>query len=93
MADGAILAGGVHRLKDDQHGMAVGCVQQMLLRAELRDMVFQQMAVILVRGIGGRDTRGPVVQVDRPTLRNPEVLGPDLHRHPPARGILTGRTR
>ena len=36
--DGAVLSGGIHRLKDQQDGVAVGGVEQLLARAQLRNV-------------------------------------------------------
>jgi hypothetical protein len=46
--DGAILSGRVHRLEDQQHGIAVGRVMELLERAELRHVVFEQFLVVLL---------------------------------------------
>ena len=37
--DGAVLAGRIHRLKNQQHGIAVGGVEKLLQRAELRNVL------------------------------------------------------
>ena len=44
--DGAVLAGSVHRLEDQQDGMAVGRVEKLLLVAEPIDVVFEEFAVV-----------------------------------------------
>jgi len=41
MPDGAIFSGRIHRLKDQQDGVAVGCVVKTLQRTELRNVLFQ----------------------------------------------------
>ena len=40
--DGAVLAGGVHRLKNQQHRIAVGRVVKMLQRAQLLHLFFEE---------------------------------------------------
>ena len=40
--DGAVLAGGVHRLKNQQHRIAVGRVVQTLQRAQLLNLFFEE---------------------------------------------------
>ena len=45
--DRAVLAGGVHRLKDQQDRMAVGGVMKLLQGAQLRDVLGQQLLVVL----------------------------------------------
>jgi len=39
--DGAIFSGRIHRLKDQQDGIAVGCVEKLLLRTQLRNVLSQ----------------------------------------------------
>jgi hypothetical protein len=41
--DGAVLSRRIHRLKDQQDGVAVGRVEKLLLRAQLRDVLLQQL--------------------------------------------------
>src|SRR6185437_8168397 len=43
--DHTILARRVHRLKDQQDGKAVGCVEQLLQRAQLRDVLRQDLPI------------------------------------------------
>ena len=43
MPDGAVLSRRIHRLKDQQDGIAVGRVEKLLQRAQLRNMLFQQL--------------------------------------------------
>ena len=51
--DGAVLSRGVHRLKDQQDGMPVGGIEKLLLRAQLRNMLFQKFLVLLLRFVTG----------------------------------------
>ena len=44
--DRAVLARRVHRLEDQQHGVAVGGVEKLLLRAQLRDVILQKLLVL-----------------------------------------------
>ena len=53
--DGAVLSGRIHGLKDQQDGMAVGRVEKLLLRAQLRDVVSQKLLVLLFRLVDGID--------------------------------------
>ena len=53
--DGAVLAGRVHRLKDQQHGIAVGRVEKPLQRAQLVDVFFEELRVLLLRLVDGLD--------------------------------------
>jgi len=35
--DDSVLSGGIHRLKDQQHRITVGCILKLLLRTKLLD--------------------------------------------------------
>ncbi len=78
MLDGAILAGGIHRLKDDQHGVTIGRVEQILQVAQLLDLIAQQRFALVLGPIEWFDARGPFVQFDPPAA-NPERFGIDFH--------------
>ena len=41
--DGAVFSRRIHRLKDQQDGIAIGCVEQLLLRTQLRNVLFQKL--------------------------------------------------
>ncbi len=45
--DGAVFSGRVHRLKDQQQGIAVGRVVQLLQGAQLRNVLCQQLLIML----------------------------------------------
>ena len=47
--DGAVLAGRVHRLKDQQHRIAVGRVVQALQLAQLLNAFVEQFVIVLLR--------------------------------------------
>jgi hypothetical protein len=40
MLDGAIFSCRIHRLKDQQDGMAIRCIDKLPLQAELRNVFF-----------------------------------------------------
>jgi hypothetical protein len=48
MSDGPVFSRSIHCLKDQQDGMAVGCVEKLLLRTELRNVLFQEFLVLLL---------------------------------------------
>ena len=72
--DGAVFSGRIHRLKDQQDGMAVGGVEKLLLRAQLRDVVFQKLLILLLRLVHGIDHRRPFLEVDLVSFPHPKVL-------------------
>lgn len=47
MADSAVFARGVHGLKNQQQCVAVRCIEQALLLAELFDLVLQRFVIAL----------------------------------------------
>ena len=62
--DGAVFSGRIHRLKDQQDGMAVGCVVKLLQRAQLRNVLFQKLLIVLLRLVDGLHFRRPFLKVD-----------------------------
>lgn len=79
VADGAVLAGGVHRLEDHQQGVAVRGVEQALLVAQLIDLVLQQFAGRLLRLAQRFDLRGPKAEIDLVGLPHLECFDIDVH--------------
>ena len=80
--DRAVLAGRVHRLKDQQHGIAVGGVEQLLLRAQMGNMVFQEIVILLLRVVCGLHLRRPFREIDVGALEDAKILGIDFHPDP-----------
>src|SRR6185437_1838993 len=80
--DRAILPRCVHGLKDQQDGVAVGGVEQLLQGAQLGDVLCQELVIVLLRLVDGFDRRRPVAQRDRVALLHPKVVRIDLHCHP-----------
>ena len=58
MFDGPVLAGCVHGLENEQQGMAAGGVEQVLVLAQILDMVGQEFLVIVIGFIEGLDLGG-----------------------------------
>ena len=77
--DRAVLAGPVHPLEDQQQRVPVGRVVEALERAQLGDVVSQELPIALLRRGDGVDTRRPLVEVDLVSGRDPEVLRSDWH--------------
>jgi len=57
--DGAVLPCRVHRLKDQQHSVAVTGVEELLLVAQPLDVVIQQRLVLILRFVVGINLRRP----------------------------------
>jgi len=49
MLDNAIFSSGIHALKNKQDSMTVGCIEKLLLGAQLADMFFQKFLILLIR--------------------------------------------
>lgn len=64
VSDRAILARGVHRLKDQQQGVAIRCVQQLLGCTEAFDVLRQQRLLVLGRLVYRRYPCRPLAQLD-----------------------------
>src|ERR1022692_2438649 len=47
--DGAILTRGVYPLKNEEQRIAVGCVVELLQRAQLLNVFFKELLILLVR--------------------------------------------
>ena len=73
--DGAILSGGVHRLKDQQYRITVGRVVKTLQRAQLRHLLFEEFVLLLLRLVNRLDARWPFFEADLFAFRHPEIFG------------------
>jgi hypothetical protein len=77
--DRAVLARGVHGLEDQQHGVAVGGVEQLLQFAEVFDVLVQPLMHLLLRRAQRCGAGGPVRQVQSVALAHAELIDVDLH--------------
>ena len=64
MCDDAVLAGGIHGLKYQQHRVAVRGIQQLLLGAQLLDVILQELLILVVAAVDRSGSGGPVLEVD-----------------------------
>src|SRR5580658_3116097 len=79
VADDAILAGGVHGLENQQHGVTFGGVKALLQPVQFGDLAGEQR---VVRGFGIddlRDVRGPVLELDLFAFAHTERGYVDFH--------------
>ncbi len=79
--DGAVLAAGVHPLKNQQQRIAVGRVVKLLQRAELLNVFGQEFLILLLRLVNGLHNGRPFTEIDL-FPGHPEILGIDLHFAP-----------
>jgi len=64
VANRAVLAGGIHALKDEQKRVLIGAVEQLLLIAQCGDLLLQVGAIFLLRLIQGVDLCGYLIELD-----------------------------
>ena len=74
--DRAVLAGGVHRLEDEQDRPAIGRVEPVLGLGQRRDVLGEDLlGEPLALGLGQRGVAGPrgvvILEPDRPPVRDP----------------------
>jgi len=72
--DGTVLSAGVHSLKNQQQGIAVGRVVKALPRGQLRNVFFQQFLIPLLRPANGLHCRRPLFEFDLFPGPHPEIL-------------------
>ena len=79
MLDGAIFPRRIHRLENQQHRVAVGGVEKLLLRTELRNVLLQKLFVMRFRLVDGLYFRRPLLKIDLAALGHPIVFGMYFH--------------
>ena len=72
--DGAVLAGSVHPLKNQQQRIAVGRVVKALQRAQLLNVFFQEFLIPLLRLAKGLHDRRPLSEFDLFSGPHAEIL-------------------
>ncbi len=79
MPDRAVLAGGIHRLEDQQHGIAIGGVLQTLELAQFLHLFPEGVVIIFLRIVERFHSRRPFLQIDLFSGGDAEVLSFDFH--------------
>jgi hypothetical protein len=74
VADDAVFSRGIHCLKDQQESVAVGCLEELLLRTQLRDVFLQKLFVLLFRFVNGIDLCRPFFEIDLISFPHTKVL-------------------
>jgi hypothetical protein len=69
--------------------MAVGCVEKLLQRAQLRNMLLQQFFVVLLRLVDGFDLRWPRLQIDLVSCAYAKVLFESIFIFSPPAVLVT----
>ena len=72
--DGPIFSGRIHSLKAQQDGVAVGCIVKLLQRAELCNVLLQQLLIVLLRLIHRLHFRRPLPKINFVTFLHAEVF-------------------
>src|SRR5450631_4319926 len=81
--DSAIFSRRIHRLKDQQDGIAVGRVEKLLLRAQLRNMLSQKFLIMLFRLVHRLHVRRPLPEADLVFFPHTKIFRADFHFLPP----------
>jgi hypothetical protein len=82
MPDGTILSGRIHGLKDQKHRMAVGGVEELLLCAQLLNMIAQNFLILILRFIYGIDPGRPLIEIDLISFLYSKVFFINFHVYP-----------
>ncbi|HZL70788.1 MAG TPA: hypothetical protein VFC29_26035 [Candidatus Limnocylindrales bacterium] len=72
--DGSIFSRRIHRLKDQQDGIAVGCVEKLLQRAQLRNVLSQKFLIVLLRLVHRLHVRPPLPEADLVCFPHTKIL-------------------
>jgi hypothetical protein len=72
--DGAVLAGSVHPLKNQQQRIAIGRVVKVLQRAQLLNVLFQEFLILFLRLAKGLYNRRPLSEFDLFSGPHTEIL-------------------
>src|SRR5689334_87067 len=83
MPDGAILAGRVHRLENQQHGIFVGGIKTLLQTIEPLDVIAQHLLIVILGLINRLDARGPFAQMHAFSFSHTKIIGMDFHGSTP----------
>jgi hypothetical protein len=54
--------------------MAVGCVEKLLLRTQLGNVLFQEFLILLLRVVHGIDLRRPLFEVNLVSFPHAKIL-------------------
>ena len=80
VTNGAVLAGAVHALEDEEQGALVGGVEQALQITESVDMFLQHVTIVALRAVDRLHQRRPLVEFDRLTFAYAIIIRIYLHR-------------
>ena len=72
--DGSIFSRRIHRLKDQQDGIAVGGVEKLLQRAQLRNVLSQKFLIVLLRLVHRLHVRPPLPEADLVCFPHTKIL-------------------
>ena len=79
MLNGAVLARGIHRLKNQQQRIAAMGVEQILVLAQLLDVLGEQFLVMFIGLIHRLDLGGQFFETHLGAFVDPEFLGGNFH--------------
>ena len=73
--DGAVFSGCIHRLENQQHGMAVGGIQKLLLLTQLLDMIASSLRYCASTCRTWLDLGRPFIEIDLDPSRTRKSFG------------------
>jgi hypothetical protein len=73
MTNGAVLAGTVHPLKDQQQRVSIARIEKLLQRTQLLHVLEEKLLILLGRLVIGIDNRRPLAEVDTLPWRYTEI--------------------
>jgi hypothetical protein len=91
--DGAVLAPGVHPLKNQQQRVAIVSVEQLLPLTEPLNVFSEDFLIALLRLVARLDPRRPLFEFDLFSCSGPEMFRIDFHLHPLSNGRRAVRIR
>ena len=90
MRNGAVLAGTIHSLEDDEQRRCLRGIDQMLLATQAFDALAQKVTIVFVRSVKRRGDRLPIAEVDLLTRFHQVVVKVGRHDSPPFRSRISG---
>ena len=74
MLDCTVFSGRIHRLKDQQDTKAVGCVEKLLQRTQISNVLYQQFLILLLELEHGSHVGRPLPEGDLVSLPYAKIL-------------------
>ena len=82
MPNGTVFSSRVHRLENQQDGMPVVGIEELLLCTELRDMIFKKRFILVFRFVYRMNLGRPLLEIDFITLGHAKRFCVNFHFYP-----------